>query len=1162
MGAFIVGVILLWVVLGWLLTWLGARPRRDKSGTTFVSIENPVVQLGELANLTIYATPPAPAVSTSPPAQDVIFVLDRSPSMGAGAGSALDEMMRAACEFLSGMPDNFRSGVVAFDEGAQIVSPVSADHSRSVAAVKSLTSGDGTSIAAGLRKAKSALDALTDRRPTTVVLLTDGEDPNPADARSAIASLHETHANVTVAAIALGPDADAALLDEIVGGASRAFRLGRPEEIRSMFDFLSGQLRGGAPATVVMECEIQEPAPWCLAIDGEFPTFSEARASGRLTARWVRPVLGSEPFVFRVPLEARCPGWWPVLARCRVEWHFDAGPVEHFEVSPGPRALVLPRWLEGTYPLANALLAPFLHRLGCLHEEAVGATGTVEPLAPRSFDALGTPGQRPYSPSAAPTLFVCLGAEGRKVGDALAARIYDRDIDPAIAPRVYVHVGEKPAGEESTPYSVNLAVDAREWVRNAAAQGVPPTRAFVPAAEWLASGEVLHTHFGVGRNRALARLALLLQPQELQAAIDSAVGAPRPTPLEKIVLVASADDPGAGALLIEVAHLCAPLSLPCFVVLAASRRLANQRGPEEALAAELDRVVSCRDELVVSDRGGVETAARRFLDAVIVVGDRHALPDESLASHVDAVWTLFAYPELKPFVDREIAGGSASMRIVARSAPRRRLWEMVRERALGDILTSWITDNEDPAAAWAAASSRADALVGAFWSGGTGMPPFPPRFRAIAAPHLSRGSGVTGAAAPPARSEEREAEAPFTDYVEAWLRHEFSREEAKGWDVAPAMLALRKIEAQLQESAVAYANVTEAGQRGISGLALRYRQVVTRLIAHLSQWHEAMTGLAWPLESSAGFDSGLCADARHRAAVLHESIVTALPPASERLVEAKYRDWIAVRLTAVLKSLGLWAVRGANGEIAIEILGPENRRAALADAGHSIREWLDVLSREVMGWTDDAAMIPFTGQPGALSIGARAHDLGGREPPPGLRADPAFAASIDLSPLSIHHALGVSDTDSDSRVPVWPEETHAARISALFGNAMGVSRLRLTGQAVSVLRDPRRALSFLAAIRDGRIVPRAGRLMEASNDLGPAFEGQEAVIRFARALRTAPSVESWPAVPEGPDGFVAALEATGAFHILRISPEWDLWRDVIRGLVLDAEARSARAAVG
>ncbi|MGD0191130.1 MAG: vWA domain-containing protein [Rhizomicrobium sp.] len=1141
------------------MTSVGARARGDAAHTAALAVDEPVVELGHTVSLQVRVQTPSLVAPEKLPPRDVLFVLDRSPSMGVGPDSPYEEMIQAVSDFLAAMPANFRSGVVAFDSGAQLVAPISANHQRNRGILMSMPRGDGTSIAAGLTRTREAIATVPDPNPAIVVLLTDGSDES-AQALVAARDLVAAGRGVTLLCAGFGREANMELLQQIAG-KDRSFKIEATDQIRALFDFLSARVTGRIPVVAVLECDVGDPSPWKFVEGRQHPPFKASRLGEVTTYSWVRPVLEDGIQTFTIELEARCPGWHRIVRGGRVLWRTEGGGSETTAFAASPRVLLLPGWLAWAFPLINPIVHALLVRADCIHEDKTETRPEPENTSPAVFNPLPAPGLPPFSPSIKPTLFVCLGGTGRSAGLALCRRMFDRDIRSTMAPCVFVDVGEgRTVGAEGASFEVNIAVDTRLWVTKAAFEGSTAARSFVPAEVWLRRGEVLHTYFGAGENRALARLAVLLEPEKLQLSLDSAMSRAAPEEIQQVILMAGADDAAASALILEVAHMCAKYNKPCIAILAASSRLSKDRLAEAALAAELDRALSCRGEVLISDRGGVEVGAGRLLDSVIVVGDRHVQGDASLTALVDSAWSIMAYPAFRPSVDAATVNGAARMRIEARAAPRRLLWEAIRERAIGDIIASWVLGRATPKEGAELAARLADRAVNQFWSGRETSTNFPPHFQVIAAPHASRSIVGDLPRNETTRSDEQSADLAFAKYLSAWLRVYLQKRDEAVWPLSGLLLALRQVEAQLHASAVTYADGASSSDRAsewlaISGIAQRYRLVVSATADKLSRWHDALTGDPWPVDSGLNLRSGLAGTSALAAEEKLKVVTQDLPQSAGPSLQSYYRPWIEEIAPQILERLGLWTQVSPGGAIELELLGPAGQVVKLPDVESAFRSWLDIYSSGAMELLDDAVMQRFVQGIYGISIGARAQELGGMSTPAGLREDRAFAATVEIVPMPIEDALGVRGLGERPNLPyAWPEETHAARIRALYENRVGERPPAFSGTAVSALRDPPRALTILQKLLDGRISARAGLLFEGDREIGPAFVQPNAVGEFARTLRSARACDGWPVITQSSEDFLASLEKLDAFRELREAPGWEEWRAVIRGLVLDAQA--------
>lgn len=140
----------------------------------------------------------------------LVIVIDRSGSMAGDKIAMARQAAGASVQLLSSLD---RIGVVAFNSAAEWVVPVQAAGNKT-AIVERLTTigaGGGTNMYPALKHAADALAAV-DANLKHIIVLTDGQSM-PADFESF--AKHCGEAGVTISAIAVGPDADRALLARI-----------------------------------------------------------------------------------------------------------------------------------------------------------------------------------------------------------------------------------------------------------------------------------------------------------------------------------------------------------------------------------------------------------------------------------------------------------------------------------------------------------------------------------------------------------------------------------------------------------------------------------------------------------------------------------------------------------------------------------------------------------------------------------------------------------------------------------------------------------------------------------------------------------------------------------------------------------------------------------
>jgi hypothetical protein len=115
----------------------------------------------------IAAAPFVPTLDVESDERSVVYVVDRSPSVGAGGVAVAEQFVREAREG-SGAA---QTGVVAFGALPEVILPVAPAAADDYAEVGEPFDAPGSDIAAGLRLGVAALPPSGERR---VVLLTDG----------------------------------------------------------------------------------------------------------------------------------------------------------------------------------------------------------------------------------------------------------------------------------------------------------------------------------------------------------------------------------------------------------------------------------------------------------------------------------------------------------------------------------------------------------------------------------------------------------------------------------------------------------------------------------------------------------------------------------------------------------------------------------------------------------------------------------------------------------------------------------------------------------------------------------------------------------------------------------------------------------------------------
>ena len=155
----------------------------------------------------------------------IMLVVDTSASMEATdvAPSRLAAAKAAAADFVSGLPDGFQVGLIAYDRNVRVVSTPTTDHAAVQSAIGSLATGPGTASGDALTTALSVLDtattatdpdlsaATTDAPSTTIVLVSDGASTTGESVEAAAQAAADQAVPVTT--IAYGTDAGTVVVD-------------------------------------------------------------------------------------------------------------------------------------------------------------------------------------------------------------------------------------------------------------------------------------------------------------------------------------------------------------------------------------------------------------------------------------------------------------------------------------------------------------------------------------------------------------------------------------------------------------------------------------------------------------------------------------------------------------------------------------------------------------------------------------------------------------------------------------------------------------------------------------------------------------------------------------------------------------------------------------
>jgi Ca-activated chloride channel family protein len=159
------------------------------------------------------------------PAVAVVIVLDSSGSMRKSVGGSRSQQAIAndsAAAAFEVLDENDLIGVVAFSSGAREVVPMGLNNRPDDTRVRieSISSGGGTNIGAGLRRARDMLEDV-EAGTRHIVLLSDGESMNPEELPGLADELSEM--GIKVSTIAVGDEADTRSMRDVAVRSKGAF---------------------------------------------------------------------------------------------------------------------------------------------------------------------------------------------------------------------------------------------------------------------------------------------------------------------------------------------------------------------------------------------------------------------------------------------------------------------------------------------------------------------------------------------------------------------------------------------------------------------------------------------------------------------------------------------------------------------------------------------------------------------------------------------------------------------------------------------------------------------------------------------------------------------------------------------------------------------------
>jgi Mg-chelatase subunit ChlD/DNA-binding beta-propeller fold protein YncE len=308
---------------------------------------------------------------------DLILALDRSGSM---EGPKLAGAKAAAIGFAAELDfAAARVGVVAFNQGSDLVQPLTDDRAAVVRSVADLRTAGLTNLAAPVTEALAELTSPRGRPGVqkVVVLMTDGRPEGSTSESARAAAQTARDAGVQLYVIGLGGDVDGSLLRDMAGGAERYFQSPTEAGLAEIYTLIARRL---ATTTLVRQITVSDvvPANMRYVPDSAVPPASWDGS----TLRWTLTDVPADGFQLHYRLLPRDAGRWPTNVRADGDYVDGLGargrvlfPVPFVDVT-GNAFLYLPLLYKSRCPQQRSDIVLVIDASSSMLEPVPGGSGT------------------------------------------------------------------------------------------------------------------------------------------------------------------------------------------------------------------------------------------------------------------------------------------------------------------------------------------------------------------------------------------------------------------------------------------------------------------------------------------------------------------------------------------------------------------------------------------------------------------------------------------------------------------------------------------------------------------------------------------------------------------------------------------------------------------
>jgi Mg-chelatase subunit ChlD len=1192
-------LLVLWIAAGMVLLFR----KSGAAGNDYRrSVDRRVYTAGEEVEVSLRFVPPARVDLAAD--HDVLLAIDHSSSMGSAPGSPLREAIRAAENFTRRLPDNIHLGIMEFDHEAHVLSSLTANRAESLRAIASIGPGGGTAIHLAVDHSAGMLRTGRDGVKKILILLSDGSSDLDSSITAA-QQLRREIANSTIISVGVGPHVNESVLRAIASDPTKYVHVDSATDLHDLFSLLANAVSGELALTGLVDEGARAPHPFRLTqTGGLYPVGVQPQSpAGTEGTRivWSIPVMTTNTIPVTYQLVSECPGWHKVAADSNSTWRMPDGSQIERKGPNGPYVLIMPRWLGWTWPVLNPLFWILAGRFWRCRMNLPEKKSLLEP-APLQVATLPqlppVPNEPAYQSRVRPAVVIGLGEVGEWTLCRLKERISDREVDPAGVSLLSIHVtheaNRKPVRVMNTVLDeserVDLYQDLRPYLETLRSYGTSPLRHWVPWREWLAESTPLTTQRTVN-DRRKARLAIVRRPESIEERL--APGLDHVLENEGLVIVVgSMTDPECSGLLAEVAHICAARGAGVTTIFAPTSFFERSTAAELALALELERLSLMSGSQVVSDRHEPPVAARQLFDRIVVLDQKQETVREASEPTAELLWALLAYedvskqlPVLRSYGDETVCTvvDLSSHRIPAAS-----LWAWVRERTLAFGINSERLQLSVVDGKLVFPEIDRDLVnddVDSFWSGRAGQRPQSVLLQRLRPSVVAEGSNAVSTllalqeVVPTSllyheqvihARNEREV---FAAYLEEWCQQILVREAEKGvWGVHVLLPALIRV---VEDMRLGVDNIKRLSGNPdftnivslASGLLIDFLKLTSDVQDSLSQWLAQLVGprvelgvgvlpagkvpLAYDIEYE-----------RQRTETLFDSLDTA----DQQLLNEWFQDWYAKYGDVILDQLDFRVARDGD-RVSVDLYSSGRALSDRSQLAQEVRTKLDSYRSIVIAWPFEKMLKREALADATQYLRIGKHSLAAY---PGVREaidedDPFVSVALRVRELPLKQAFGVNPPPPGEVPYIWPEEANAARISQKYRNRLRREPQPFTPTVVHLMRDVQKLYGFFCDVALGRVSSREGKFYLARGnqeyEIGPTDERLQDLEAFQSVVHQVVSYEvsvDGRPLPPPPVPYtmsfadtITAIETHSLGKLAAKSPHWQMWQDVIHGLVLE-----------